>query len=84
VSHRLLWTIGAAISIQLYVGRPFSAATGQPYGGRPFRAATVRAQPPAADVEWTVNGGVDNIRACGGGKNGAPSGSAIVAFALPN
>jgi hypothetical protein len=44
----------------------------------------VRAQPPAADVEWTVNGGVDNIRACGGGKNGAPSGSAIVAFALPN
>src|SRR4030095_14035771 len=29
---------------------------------RPFRAANVHEQPPAADAEWPINGGVDNIR----------------------
>ena len=47
VKRRLAWAIVAAISLV----------------GRPFRAADVHAQPPAAaDADWPVNGGVDNIR----------------------
>ena len=46
VKRRLAWAIVAAISL----------------AGLPFRAADVHAQPAAADAEWPMNGGVDNIR----------------------
>jgi quinoprotein glucose dehydrogenase len=38
----------------------------------------------ATPSTYTLNGKQYIVIACGGGKNGAPSGSTIVAFALPN
>ena len=58
-----------------HVAHGFSPArTGSPEGLR-YGNAT-----PAT---YTVNGKQYVVIVCGGGKNGAPSGSAIVAFALP-
>jgi quinoprotein glucose dehydrogenase len=44
---------------------------------------TLPAAGNATPSTYTVNGRQYVVIACGGGKNGAPSGSAIVAFALP-
>jgi quinoprotein glucose dehydrogenase len=37
----------------------------------------------ATPATYTIDGKQYIVIACGGGKNGAPSGSTIVAFALP-
>jgi quinoprotein glucose dehydrogenase len=37
----------------------------------------------ATPSTYTLNGRQFVVIACGGGKNNAPSGSAVVAFALP-
>jgi quinoprotein glucose dehydrogenase len=45
--------------------------------------ATLPAAGNATPSTYTINGRQYVVIVCGGGKNGAPSGSAIVAFALP-
>ena len=46
-------------------------------------AAALPAAGNATPSTYTVNGKQYIVIACGGGKNGAPSGSSLVAFALP-
>lgn len=51
--------------------------------GRLLWEATLPAAGNATPATYTVAGRQYVVIVCGGGKNGAPSGSAIVAFALP-
>jgi quinoprotein glucose dehydrogenase len=51
--------------------------------GRLLWETTLPAAGNATPATYTVNGRQYVVIVCGGGKNGAPSGSAIVAFALP-
>jgi quinoprotein glucose dehydrogenase len=44
---------------------------------------TLPAAGNATPSTYTIDGKQYVVIVCGGGKNGAPSGSAIVAFALP-
>ncbi|MBI3492731.1 MAG: PQQ-binding-like beta-propeller repeat protein [Acidobacteria bacterium] len=48
-----------------------------------FRHRGVTVNKDRVFVTYTINGKQFVVIVCGGGKNGAPSGSAIVAFALP-
>ena len=52
--------------------------------GRLLWETTLPAAGNATPSTYTIDGKQYVVIACGGGKNGAPSGSAIVAFALPN
>ena len=51
--------------------------------GKLLWEATLPCAGNATPSTYTVNGKQYVVIACGGGKNGAPSGSALVAFALP-
>jgi quinoprotein glucose dehydrogenase len=51
--------------------------------GKLLWETTLPAAGNATPSTYTINGKQYIVIACGGGKNGAPSGSAIVAFALP-
>jgi quinoprotein glucose dehydrogenase len=51
--------------------------------GKLLWETTLPAAGNATPSIYTINGREFVVIACGGGKNGAPSGSAIVAFALP-
>ena len=52
--------------------------------GKLLWETTLPAAGNATPSTYTIRGKQYIVIACGGGKNGAPSGSAIVAFALPN
>ena len=52
--------------------------------GKLLWETTLPAAGNATPSTYTIDGKQYVVIACGGGKNGAPSGSAIVAFALPN
>ena len=52
--------------------------------GKLLWETTLPAAGNATPSTYTINGRQYVVIVCGGGKNGAPSGSAIVAFALPN
>ena len=51
--------------------------------GKLLWETTLPAAGNATPATYTINGKQYVVIVCGGGKNGAPSGSAIVAFALP-